>query len=125
MGQALSRLYIQLIFNTKGREPMLLRGVHVQMHAYLGGVLNRHDCPAIRVGSKADHVHALFRLSKNCSLAEVVEEVKTGSSRWIKTRARGLGGSHWQAGYGGFSVSAGICMRSRSTSSGTSHIIGH
>ena len=84
---------------------MLLGVLRDQMHAYLAAVLNNHDCPAIRVGGTADHVHALFRLSKNRALAEVVEEIKTSSSRWIKTQAKGLGGFHWQNGYGGFSVS--------------------
>ncbi len=84
---------------------MLLGVLRDEMHAYLAAVLNNHDCPAIRVGGTADHVHALFRLSKNRALAEVVEEIKTSSSRWIKTQAKGLGGFHWQNGYGGFSVS--------------------
>jgi putative transposase len=105
MGQSLSKLYIHLIFSTRGREPLLLGALRSRMHAYFAGVLNNHDCPAIRVGGTADHVHALFRLSKSRALAEVVEEVKTSSSRWIKTQARELGGFHWQNGYGGFSVS--------------------
>jgi len=36
-----------------------------------------------------------------------VEETQTNSSKWLKTQARGLGGFHWQSGYGGFSVSPG------------------
>ena len=32
-------------------------------------------------------------------------KIKTSSSKWIKTQARGLGGFHGQSGYGGFSVS--------------------
>jgi len=54
----------------------------------------------------SDHVHALFRLSKNFALAKIVEEVKTGSSKWVKTQGRGLANFHWQSGYGAFSVSA-------------------
>lgn len=106
MPQSLAQVYIHLIFSTKGREPLLPASVRGQMHAYLAAVLNNHDCPAIRVGGTSDHIHALFRLSKNRALAGVVEEIKTSSSRWIKTQARGLGGFHWQNGYGGFSVSA-------------------
>ncbi len=34
-----------------------------------------------------------------------MEDVKTSSSKWIKTQQRGLGSFHWQSGYGGFSVS--------------------
>jgi len=57
------------------------------------------------VGGTSDHLHALFRLSKNRSLAETVEEVKTSSSKWIKTQGRALVKFHWQSGYAGFSVS--------------------
>jgi putative transposase len=105
MGQSLSKLYVHLIFSTKGREPLLLGALRSQTHAYLATVLNNHDSPAVRVGGTGDHVHALFRLSKNRALADVVEQIKTSSSRWIKTQGRGLGGFHWQNGYGGFSVS--------------------
>ena len=38
-------------------------------------------------------------------MAEVVEVVKTSSSKWIKTKGARYGGFHWQAGYGAFSVS--------------------
>jgi hypothetical protein len=35
----------------------------------------------------------------------VVEEIKTSSSRWVKTQGRAWANFHWQSGYGGFSVS--------------------
>ena len=91
----------------KGREPLLLGALRNQTHAYVAAVLNNHGSAALKVGGTSDHVHVLFRLSKNRALAEVVEEIKTSSSKWIKTQAQGLGGFHWQSGYGGFSVSPG------------------
>ena len=75
------------------------------MHAYLATVLKNQDSPAVKVGGTSDHVHALFRLSKNRTLAAIVEEVKTSSSKWVKTQGRALVNFHWQSGYGGFSVS--------------------
>ena len=107
MGQSLSKLYVHLIFSTKDREPLLLGALRRQTHAYLATLLNNQDSPALKVGGTADHVHILFRLSKNSALANVVEKIKTSSSRWIKTQGRGLGEFHWQNGYGGFSVSPG------------------
>ncbi len=38
-------------------------------------------------------------------MAEVVEILKTSSSKWIKTKDAALAGFHWQSGYGAFSVS--------------------
>jgi len=85
---------------------MLLPPVREDLHAYLAAVLNNQDSPALKVGGMSDHVHALFRLSKNLALAKIVEEVKTSSSKWVKTQGRGLANFHWQSGYGAFSVSA-------------------
>ena len=104
MSQSLSKIYVHLIFSTRDREPMLLRPFRERVHAYLATVLKNQDCPAVKVGGTSDHVHVLFRLSKNLAVAKVVEEIKTSSSKWIKTQQRGLGGFHWQSGYGGFSV---------------------
>ena len=106
MPQSLSQLYVHLIFSTKHREPLLLSPVREAAHTYLAAVLNNQDSPALKVGGMTDHVHALFRLSKNLALAKVVEEVKTSSSKWVKTQGRRLPNFHWQSGYGAFSVSA-------------------
>ncbi len=107
MPQSLSQLYVHLAFSTRNREPFLLAPLRAQMHPHLATVLTNSRSPAIKVGGTSDHVHALFRLSKNSSLAEIVEEIKTSSSKWIKTKGRALASFHWQSGYAGFSVSPG------------------
>jgi REP element-mobilizing transposase RayT len=106
MPQSLSQLYVHLVFSTKHREATLLSPVREHLHVYLATVLKNQDSPALKVGGMSDHVHALFRLSKNLPLAKIVEEVKTSSSKWVTTQARTLANFHWQSGYGGFSVSA-------------------
>jgi len=107
MRQSLSKLYVHLIFSTKHREPLLIPSVRGALHAYMANVLKNQDCPALKVGSTRDHAHLLFGLSKNLTLAEVVEKVKTSSSKWLKTQERALHAFHWQNDYGGFSVSPG------------------
>ena len=105
MPQSLSTLYVHLIFSTKHREPLLTPSIRDPMYAYLATVMKNQECPALKIGGRSDHVHILFRLSKNLALANVVEEVKTSSSKWLKTQDRALRSFHWQNGYGGFSVS--------------------
>ena len=90
MPQSLAKLYVHLIFSTKHREPLLLSSARDTLHAYLATVLKNQDCPALKIGGTSHHAHILFRLSKNLALADVVEKVKTSSSRWLKTQARGL-----------------------------------
>jgi putative transposase len=105
MPQSLSQLYVHLVFSTKHREPLLLPPVREQMHAYLASVLKNHDSPAPKVGGSSDHLHALFRLSKDVSLAVIMEKIKNSSSKWVKTQGRALANFHRQSGYRAFSVS--------------------
>jgi putative transposase len=106
MSQSLSKLYVHLVFSTKHREPVLLQPMREKVHAYLATVLKNQDSLAVKIGGTSDHVHILFRLSKNWSIARIVEEVKTSSSKWIKTQGEAMANFHWQSGYGAFSLSS-------------------
>jgi REP element-mobilizing transposase RayT len=52
-----------------------------------------------------DHVHILFELGRTVAVSAAVEEVKTSSSKWLKTQGPEFSRFAWQAGYGAFSVS--------------------
>lgn len=105
MPQSLAKNILYLIFSTKNREPILTAEVRADLHSYMGAILRRYDSPAILMNSVADHIHILFCLSKNHALKKVVEEVKKGSSKWVKGQGREFAKFFWQAGYGAFSVS--------------------
>jgi REP element-mobilizing transposase RayT len=106
MAQSLARLWTHLIFSTKNRFPFLTdKKIRSDMHAYLATVLRQLDCETLIVGGVEDHIHALFSLSRNFSIANVVKEVKRPSSNWIKDLSPMLRKFYWQAGYGAFSVS--------------------
>jgi len=102
MPQSLSKVLVHLIFSTKHREACISPAVQPHLHAYLVGILERLKCPSLQTGGVADHVHILFLQSRTMALSDVVEEVKKGSSKWMKTQ--GVPIFSWQAGYGAFSV---------------------
>ena len=106
MAQSLARLWTHLIFSTKNRFPFLTdKSIRREMHAYLAFMFRNYDCETLIVGGVEDHTHSLFALSRNHSIATVVKEAKRTSSGWVKQKSPKLGGFHWQAGYGAFSVS--------------------
>jgi len=104
MGQSLSQMYIHLVFRTKYGQPYIKENIESSLHAYMAGILKNMESPALKINSVPDHIHILFRLSKNYALAKVVEEVKKQSSKWMKEK--GVNGFTWQIGYGAFSVSS-------------------
>jgi putative transposase len=105
MSQSLAKNLIHLIYSTKNRTPCLDQEVRPRLFGYQAGILKEWDSPALLIGGVDDHIHALFCLSKNHALAKVIEEVKKGSSKWLKTQGNHFRAFHWQAGYGAFSVS--------------------
>ena len=105
MAQSLAKILIPTVFSTKERRPFLQdEKLRLEMHHYLGGILSHWDCQPILVGGVADHVHLLSTLSRTCQPAEIVKEVKRGSSLWIKEREPALKDFAWQNGYGMFSI---------------------
>ncbi|MBV9123212.1 MAG: transposase [Planctomycetes bacterium] len=105
MSQSLAKILIHLIYSTKQRTPWLSADLRPVLFAYQAGIFKQWQSPALVIGGVADHVHALFTLSKTQSLSRVIEEVKKGSSKWMKTRGAEFQDFHWQNGYGAFSVS--------------------
>jgi putative transposase len=108
MPQSLAQIYLHIVFSTKGRRPWLKQdALREELHAYLGGTCNQLDCPVLRVGGVADHVHILCRLGRSITIADLVRELKRESSKWIKSRATAAKEFRWQNGYGAFSISPG------------------
>jgi REP element-mobilizing transposase RayT len=108
MAQSLSKLYVHLIYHIKNTSVVIRDEEKQKLYAYMGSVLKSNDSIPIIINGTEDHVHILCVMSKNIALANLVEEIKRHSSRWIKTLDKYYSGFEWQAGYGGFSVSPSI-----------------
>jgi len=77
--------------------------IRPRLHAYMAGTLDNLKSPSLQTGGVADHVHILFKLARTISQADLVEEVKKSSSKWMKAEG-GVTAFTWQAGYGAFSI---------------------
>ena len=104
MGQSLAQIYIHLVFGTKGRKDFILPQYEERLHSYMAGIMKNMDSPIIKINSVTDHVHILFRLSKNKALSKVLQELKKETSKWMKNV--GPANFTWQIGYGAFSISS-------------------
>ncbi|MBL7140648.1 MAG: IS200/IS605 family transposase [Planctomycetes bacterium] len=113
MPQSLAMVVVHVIFSTKERVPCIDLTIRTELNAYLAGTLRNLDCIPVEVNTLAEHVHILCSLARRVSIAALVEEVKKGSSKWLKTKAAALRNFHWQNGYGAFSVSPSMAARVR------------
>ena len=103
MPQSLSKILVHLIFSTKHRDPLIGLEIRPRLYAYIIGILDNLKSPSLQTGGVADHVHILCALGRTISQAELLEEVKKSSSKWMKADG-GVPGFSWQAGYGAFSI---------------------
>jgi REP element-mobilizing transposase RayT len=105
MPQSLARIHYHLVFSTKNRAPLIDDFIRADLHGFIGLAQRNLGCFTELVNSMDDHVHILFRGSRTVTIAAIVEDLKTSSSKWFKTRGRKYADFYWQNGYGIFSVS--------------------
>ena len=105
MPQSLCAVYIHLVFSTKERRALLTDSMRPDLHAYFGGILKERGSSPVSINSVPDHVHLLFSLPRTITIAQMMEDLKKASSKWIKKQDVASSLFQWQAGYGAFSIS--------------------
>ena len=104
MPQSLVKNYVHIVFSTKHRVPLISKEIEEELFSYLGGICKNLECNPIQIGGHKDHIHIFCLLSKKIALMDLIEKVKTNSSKWIKTKGKEFENFYWQNGYGAFSV---------------------
>ena len=94
---------LHVVFSTRERKPTIPAASFAELWAVLAGIGRNHHLTVIKIGGMADHVHILFALPANVTLAYAVQVFKANSSRWMRERVPKFA---WQEGYAAFSVSA-------------------
>jgi putative transposase len=96
-------LHYHIIFSTKGRRRMIADTWRDNLHAYIGGIIKDMNAVPSAIGGPGDHAHVLVGLRATHNLADVVRQMKRGSSEWI--HSHGVRDFAWQEGYAAFTVS--------------------
>ncbi len=95
---------LHVIFSTKDRQQFIGTDLRPRLHAYLATIARDTGCESYRVGGVADHVHLAIRLSRTLTIADLIENLKTTSTKWVRVQSADLSTFAWQPGYACFSV---------------------
>lgn len=105
MSHSYNKIWIHAIWATKNRMPLLTQNVEQRVYQFISEQLREMGCPVRIVNGIPDHVHCLFLLSPQKSIAEVIKQVKGSSSHFINKSNFIPDKFAWQTGYAAYSVS--------------------
>ena len=105
MPHSFNKIWIHAIWATKERQPFITNKVEKQIHDLLRKELIEMGCPVRIVNGMPDHVHLLFLLNPQKSIAEVIKQIKGSSSHFINEQNLIPEKFSWQTGYASYSVS--------------------
>jgi putative transposase len=93
MSQSLALILVHIVFSTKNRMSFLRSiELRLEVHSYLGGTLRSLECDPVQVGGVENHVNVLSGLSKKISICDLVKNLKTSSTRIVKSKGYPLFG---------------------------------
>ncbi len=105
MSHSYYKLWIHAVWATKERTPLIEASVESTIHDYIMEQFAELGCPAKIINGMPDHIHCLFRLNPQKSVAEVIKQIKGSSSHFVNQHDLITDKFAWQTGYSAFSVS--------------------
>jgi putative transposase len=105
MANTYTQLNIHAVFSVKGRENLLSENLRNELFPYISGIIKNNRHYPLTIGGYRDHVHLFLELNPSASVSDILEKVKSNSSKWINEKRILPGKFSWQAGYAAFSYS--------------------
>lgn len=105
MAGTYSQIYIQAVFAVKGRANVLLPEWRQEVFKYMAGIIKGKGQKSIIVNGVGDHVHVFVGLRPAMAVADLVRDVKAGTTNFINGCGWLRQKFEWQEGYGAFSYS--------------------
>ena len=98
-----TQIHIQLIFAVKFRDALIQNHWEDELYKYITGIIQHHNHKLLSIKGMSDHLHILIGLRPNQALSELVNQIKSNSSKWINEKRFCNVRFEWQKGYGAFS----------------------
>ncbi|MFK7969096.1 MAG: IS200/IS605 family transposase [Bacteroidia bacterium] len=100
-----SQIYIQLVFAVSCRRALIMPHQKEALHKFITGVITKRGQKLYAIHAMPDHIHILVSISPSIKISDLVRDIKTTSSQYIRKHHSGNHNFKWQNGYGAFSYS--------------------
>ena len=108
MPHSFNKIWIHAIWSTKDRHPFFHSNIEHKIYHFISEQFREQGCLVSIINGMPDHVHCLFLLSPQKSIAEVIKQIKGSSSHYINQNNLIVDKFSWQTGYAAYSVSESV-----------------
>jgi putative transposase len=104
MPHTYSSILLHVVFSTKERRALIDTPLEERLYPYLGAIM-RSFGRLHAINGVHDHVHLLLALNPAAGASDVLRELKSCSSKWVRETFPERRLFAWQRGFAAFSVS--------------------
>jgi len=105
MAHAFTQIYIQAVFAVAARQSLIRPDIEEELQKYTTGIVRKKGQKLIQINCMPDHTHMLIGMKPNIALSDLMRDVKSDSTEFIKRKKWIRGRFNWQEGFGAFSYS--------------------
>jgi REP element-mobilizing transposase RayT len=105
MANTYSQMYVQIVFAVQGRENIIPQKNKEELHKYITGIIKNRGQKLLAVNCMPNHTHILIGFKPSICISDLVRDIKTATSLFIKEKRWIKGMFYWQEGFGSFTYS--------------------
>jgi len=104
MPNTYSQLYTQIVFAVQGRKSFIKESFREELQKYISGIIFGQKQKLLAIYCMPDHTHIFLSMKPNLAISDLVRDIKSNSSSFLKDRNL-VNQFSWQEGFGAFSYS--------------------
>ena len=105
MANTYTQLHVQFVFPVTNRENLIKESFRDELEKIMCGIVTNHQCKTYAVYCNPDHTHLFVGMHPTIAPSKLMEQVKSGSSKWLNEKKYLPGKFSWQDGFGAFTYS--------------------
>jgi REP element-mobilizing transposase RayT len=98
MANSYPQIHIQAVFAVQNRECIIRNSWKEEIYKYISGIVQNNNHKLLSINEMPDHIHILFGLRPSQSIADLMQDFKGSSSKWINDKKLVQGKFSWQEG---------------------------
>ena len=105
MANTYTQIHIHGIFSAQNRDCVINNLWKDELYKYIAGIIKNNQHKPLVINGMQDHIHILFGMRPSQSLSDLMQDIKSNSSKWINEKGFLKCRFSWQEGFGAFSYS--------------------